>query len=192
MLTINIKEKEMYDPEANLFYTVKGETLHLEHSLRSIALWEAKWKVPFISSVEKNTEQTLDYIRCMTINKNVDPSLYRCLTASDFKAIQEYIDDPMTATTFNEDNIRKSSENPQGSRPRKRNVKPITSEEIYYQMTALNIPFDCDKWHFNRLQTLIRVCAIKNAPPKKMSKRDVMSRNRALNDARRASMHTNG
>lgn len=188
MLTITISERELYNSELNLFYTVKPVTLRLEHSLFSIAKWEAKWKIPFISSQEKTGEQVLDYVRCMTINPQIDQVVYSCLTASDFKAIQEYIDDPMTATTFNEDILKKN--NPKS--PSKKKMKPITSEEIYYQMTALNIPFECDKWHFNRLQTLIRVCAIKNAPPKKMSKREIMNNNRALNEARRASMHTKG
>lgn len=191
MLTINIPEREMYNSELNLFYTIKPQVLNLEHSLLAIAKWESKWKTPFISSEPKTGEQTLDYIRCMTINKNVDQAAYSCLTASDIKAIQEYIDDPMTATTFNEDVIKKLNED-KSKAPSKKKFKSITSEEIYYQMTALNIPFECEKWHFSRLQTLIRVCAIKNAPQKKMGKKEIMKQNRALNEARKASMHTKG
>ena len=59
-------------------------------------------------------------------------------------------------------------------------------------MIASNIPMECEKWHLNRLLTLIRICSIKNAPPKKMSKREIIERNRVLNEARKKKLHTNG
>ena len=68
----------------------------------------------------------------------------------------------------------------------------ITSELIYYWMTALNIPFECQRWHLNRLMTLIEVAGIKNQPAKKMSKKDIAAQNRSLNAARRAKMNSRG
>ena len=59
-------------------------------------------------------------------------------------------------------------------------------------MVALEIPFECEKWHINRLLTLIQICNIKNQPAKNMSKREVMNQNRLLNEARRAKYHTKG
>lgn len=190
-LTVKIPAMELYDPEKEEFFNVKETQLTIEHSLYSISKWEAKWKKPFLSA-EKNIEETLDYIRCMTINKNVDEFVYSFLPNTVIDQIQHYIDDPMTATTFGEQ-PKEQSKTVSKTPPKKiKNKKIITSEEIYYQMTALNIPFECDKWHLNRLITLIRICAIRNAPPKKMGKKELMSRNRSLNEARKRAMHTTG
>lgn len=186
MLTVKIPEQpemELYDSSRGEFIVlprVKEQTLTLEHSLISVSLWEAKWKIPFLKNEAKTTEQTLDYIRCMTINKNVDPEVYRRLPADAIKQIQSYIDDPMTATTFRDTHEKKSSK------------KIITSEEIYWEMVALNIPSEYEKWHLNRLLTLIKICAIKNQPPKKMSKREIFERNKAWNEKRRQELHSNG
>ena len=117
----------------------------------------------------------------MTLTKNIDPDIYNHLTKENIKAIVDYISNPMTATTFSKD------ENSQYNR------EIITSELIYYWMIASNIPIEeCQKWHLNRLLTLIRVCSIKNAPPKKRSRRDIMSRNAALNASRRRQLNTRG
>ena len=180
MLTITIPKTEEFDEAKGEFVYVKEQTLQLEHSLISISKWESKWCKPFLSKQEKTFEETIDYIKCMTLNKNVSDDVYGCLTQANVNAINEYIGAPMTATTFyNHENGKKNNEQ-------------ITSELVYYWMIALNIPFECQKWHINRLLTLIRVCNIKNQPPKKMSKREIISRNAALNAARREQLNTKG
>ena len=181
MLTITIPATEKYDEIRGEFIYAKEQTLQLEHSLVSISKWESKWCKPFLDSKrEKSNEEVIDYVKCMTLNKNVDESAYLCLTQANIAAINDYIGAPMTATYFS--NTDKG----------KKNNEQTTSELIYYWMIALNIPFECQKWHINRLLTLIRVCNIKNQPPKKMSKREIMSRNAALNAARRQQMNTKG
>ena len=182
MLIITVPiSPEGWDDERQEFVEPKTQTLQLEHSLVSLSKWESKWKKSFISSKNISNEEMFDYIKCMTLTKNVDPMVYDHLTQSNIKAVKSYIEDPMTATTFAKENA--------GSK----NRDIITSELIYYWMIASNIPFDpCQKWHLNRLIALIRVCSIKNAPPKKRSKRDIMSRNAALNASRRKQFNSNG
>ena len=180
MLYITIPETEGFNNKTQEFITIKEQTLQLEHSLVSLSKWESKWHKSFLNS-KKNREETLDYIKCMTITQNVNPNVYVGLTADNIKNIEEYIDDPMTATTF--------SENP--NMP-KRNNEIITSELIYYWMITFNIPMECQRWHLNRLLTLIRVCSVKTTPPKKMGKRELMNRNAALNAARRKKLNSRG
>ena len=172
--------EEQWDEEKEEFISAEEVTLQLEHSLISISKWESKWCKSFLSSNEKTFDETIDYIKCMTLSRNVNPDVYTRLTNANIEQINNYISAPMTATYFSEDKN-------QG-----RNREQITSELIYYWMIALNIPVEFEKWHLNRLLTLIRVCNIKNQPPKKMNKRDIMSRNAALNAQRRAQMNTKG
>lgn len=180
MLKLHIPETEYYDETNEKFIQIKEQTLSLEHSLVSISKWESKWKKPFITDKERPIEEIRDYIRCMTLTQNVDPLLYSCLTMAQIKMVLDYMNDPMTATTFS-NNKREG-----------KNGEFITSELVYYWMTALQIPMECQKWHFNRLMTLIRIAGEKNQPPKKMSKSDILKRNKALNAQRRARMHTKG
>ena len=180
MLRITIPETEFYDEVNEVFINVKEQTLQLEHSLVSISKWEAKWQKPFLDEKEKTVEETIDYIRCMTITQNVDPDIYNCLTAENVKEIDDYISAPMTATVFSEDNSSR------------RNREVVTAEIIYYWMIKAGIPVKFEKWHLNRLITLIRVCSIKEAPPKKRSKRDILSQNAAINAARRKQLNTRG
>ena len=180
MLKITVPAREIYLEETNEFIDIKGQTLQLEHSLISLSKWESKWCKPYISTKEKTREETIDYIRCMTLTPNVKPELYYCLTDDNIKQISEYIEAPMTATTFSDNK----------NRPGSREV--ITAEIIYYYMIANDIPWECQKWHLNRLITLIRVCSIKNTPSKKMSRSEIMNRNAALNAARRNKLNSKG
>lgn len=179
MLELKIDERELYDEATNMFVAVKPTVLRLEHSLVSVSKWESKWKIPFLSIGDKTAEQTLDYIKCMTISQNVDPLVYQCLTRHHVNLINDYIADEKTATTFHE----------RSARP---NRQVVTSELIYFWMSQYNIPIECQKWHLSRLMTLIRIASIKNAPEEKMPRNAVLSQNRALNAARRKAMHTKG
>ena len=180
MLTVKIPRTEFYDEERNEFVAVREQVLELEHSLISVAKWESKWEKPFLSSVDKTDEELTDYIRNMTITRNVDPKIYTALPTSVVSEISDYICAPMTATTFHTVGKERSK------------GETITAEIVYYWMIALNIPFECQKWHINRLLTLIKVCNLKNSGPGKMSRRDQMAQQRALNAARRKQYNTKG
>lgn len=170
---------EMYDARTNTFFSTKETTITIEHSLLSISKWESKWHKPFLGKDPKTNEQVIDYIRCMTINK-VDPKIFYSLTQQNIADVTEYIDNPMTATWFKEDPNQTPSR------------EVVTSELIYYWMIAAGIPFECEKWHLNRLITLIRVFNEKNKPKKNgVTSKDLASR-RALNNARRKALHTTG
>ena len=178
MLTITIPPIESYDEIKEEFSTSKGATLLLEHSLVSLSKWESRWCKPFLSKEDKTLEETSDYISCMTITQNVDPNVYCSIPGSIIDEVNNYIDKPMTATV-----IRHSIQ---------RSREIITAEIIYYWMIALSIPFECQKWHLNRLLTLINVCNIKNGPQKKIGRRELMRRNTELNAARRRELNSKG
>lgn len=180
MLRITIPDKELWDEIKEEFVYKKGQTIQLEHSLVSLSKWESKYCRPFLVKQDKTYDETVDYIKFMTITQNVAPEVYKNLTDKNIEDIKKYIEAPMTATHFSDETNKKTSR------------EQITAELIYYWMAALNIPFECQKWHLNRLLTLIRVCNIKNTPPKKMSKKDIMRRNSAMNAARRKRYNTRG
>ena len=179
MLKIIIPATESWNAKDEIFVYTKETSLNLEHSLISLSKWESKWKIPFLSTKNFSIEQTLDYVRFMTLNKDVPPFIYKNLGRTNMQLINNYIEDEMTATTFNNFQDIKNRE-------------VITSEIIYYWMIALNVPMECEKWHLNRLLTLINVCNIKTQKPKKMSKNEIAKRNHYLNEARKQSLNTRG
>ena len=180
MLQITIPPGELWDERNNQFIYTKEVNLRLEHSLISISNWEMKWHISYFDS-QKTDEQALDYIKCMSLNKDVRDDAFLGLTLDNIKAINEYMLDPMTATTIAD--VKKTT-SPSTNR--------VTSELIYYWMIQFGIPFTCDKWHINRLIMLIRVCAEENKPKKKRSRKDIASDYRSLNAARKAALHTKG
>lgn len=180
MLNIIVPAREFYDEELNLFYKTNEQKLQLEHSLVALSKWESKWCKPFLGQQEKTSEETLDYIQCMTITQNVKLETFLCLSPENHQQITDYINAPMTATTFS------SLEN------KKFNREVITAELIYYWMIALGIPSEYQKWHLNKLMALIKVCSIKNQPPKKKSRRDTAANYAAMNAARRKQFNTKG
>lgn len=180
MLQINIPAQEYYDERNEMFINVPAVNLKLEHSLVSISKWESKWNKAFLGKREKTREETLDYIRCMTLNEYVDPIVYSELTNADLYKVKEYLEAKMTASCLPERDKGESGDT-------------VTSELIYYWMVALQIPFECQYWHLNRLLTLIQICNMKNNPNKrKMSREELLARNRALNAERKAKYHSRG
>jgi len=180
MLRIIIPAIELFDETRNKFTTSKETELVLEHSLVSLSKWEAKWKKPFISNSKGfSHEETIDYIRAMTITQNVNDNIYNLISQKTINEVVEYIEDPMTATTFR---------NEKGGIMK----EIITSEIIYFWMVHYSIPFECQKWHLNRLLALIKVCNAKSQPGKKMTRGEILARNRALNQARKAQLNTKG
>ena len=180
MLRITIPEMEFWDERKEEFRYAKEQTLQLEHSLVSLSKWESKFCKPFLSKQEKTLEETIYYVKCMTLTQNVNPDVYNRLTDANIEEINRYIEAPMTATRFSDE---------KNGRPGR---EQITAELIYYWMIALNIPPEYQKWHLNRLLTLLRVCGEENSPKQKMTKREEMMQRDALNNARRAKYHTKG
>lgn len=180
MLRLVIPATEYWDESKNEFVYTKEQVLQLEHSLVSISKWESKWCTPFYAKREKTAEETIDYIKHMTITQNVKDDVYDRLTMANVNEVMKYIESPMTATTF--------SNKAKG----KTNREQVTSELVYHWMIELGIPFECQKWHINRLLTLIDVRNIKTQPPKKMAKKDVINSYAALNEARLKQLNTRG
>jgi hypothetical protein len=171
---------EGWDERKQEFVEPKTQVLQLEHSLVSLSKWESKWCKPFLSKGLQTTEEILDYIKFMTLTQNVNPEVYNHITQDIVDEITAYINAPMTATTINDE------------RNDKGRGEIVTAELIYYWMISLNIPFECQKWHLNRLLTLVRVCNVKNSPPKKRSKKELMRRNTAMNALRKQQLNTKG
>lgn len=181
MLQITIARTDLWDERKQEFVPIKEQNLQLEHSLVSISKWESKWHKSFLSTPDKTTEEVLDYVRCMTITQNVDPNSYLAIVPGDMQRIKEYINDPSTATTFRETPNKKTP---------KKDI--ITAEIIYHWMIELNIPVEFQKWHLNKLMTLIEVCKRKNSPEKKMSAKELAAQHRAINEARRKQLNSKG
>lgn len=180
MLQITIKEDEMYLPKLNRFITIPSCAITLEHSLISLAKWESKWNIPYLSDKTRTKEQELDYIRCMTINPIKNPYALMALSQENIKQIEDYINAPMTAATFT---------TKQRNKLRK---EIITAETLYCRMFNNNIPMECQKWHLNRLLALIYACELSNAPSKKMTKQQTAQWYAQQNAARRAKHNTKG
>lgn len=180
MLTITVPGAELFDEEKQEFDKTEDVTIELEHSLAALQRWESKWEKPFLGADKKSTEEVLGYVEAMCLTPNVPSEVFSRLSDDNMTAINEYIEAKMTATWFSEDpNAKKSRE-------------VITAELIYYWMTQLNIPFECENWHLNRLFTLIKVANLKQSKPRKMSKAQIMAQNRALNEQRRNQLGTSG
>ena len=179
MLVIEVPLNEGWDEKNRKFVVTESFTLEMEHSLATLSKWESFFEKPFLNGEDKTRDETLWYIRSMITTPNVPPEVFFKLSAENFEEINKYIDAKMTATTFREATETK-------------NTEIITAEIIYYWMIALNIWLECEHWHLNRLLALIKVCNLKNSPPKKRPRDEMIAERKALNDARRAKYGSKG
>ena len=180
MLTIVVSGVESFDDSTQEFTTQGGTILELEHSLVALSKWESIYEKPFLDRESKSSEEILGYVKCMIMTQKVPEEIFSQLSLENFDEIHDYIEAKQSATWFNDP----------PNAPKSREV--VTSELIYYWMTIFNIPFECDRWHLNRLFNLIRICNVKQNPPEKMSRAQIIQRNRTLNAQRRAELGTAG
>ncbi|MCA9392285.1 hypothetical protein KC614_03720 [candidate division WWE3 bacterium] len=181
MLSIVVLGDELWNEETNEFSTVGDVALEFEHSLVSLSKWEAKYEKPFLGKGKKEQEEVFGYLKEMCLTPNVDEEVFYRLSDDNLDAINKYIESKQSATTF-------------GNLPKERGpAETITAELIYYWLVAFQIPFDpCETWHLNRLFSLIRICSIKNTPPKKVNRAEMLSQRSKLNAQRRAQLGTRG
>ena len=176
MFELTIGATEHFNQETSEFEMLNGVTIELEHSLFALSKWESKFEIPFLNNDNLTDEQMMYYIQCMTITKNVDPKLYGSLSEANIITVNEYLNKKHTATWFSE----------HGNGPGRRTSNEIvTSELIYFWLTACQIPFECEHWNLKRLLTLIQVCNEKNKPQKKMDRKTMMNKHRSVNASRR-------
>lgn len=185
MLELTIDEQEIFNERTNEYLYTKKTFLQLEHSLISIHKWESKWHKSFLSTKEKTYEELTDYIRCMTINKVADDTIYRWIPPDQIKQIVEYIQNPMTAVMFRDPSLIGAS---------KRKEQIITAETIYYWMIELNIPVEFERWHLEQLLALIKFINAKHEDPKKRPKnrQEMAAERHRINLERRAKHHSKG
>jgi hypothetical protein len=180
-ISVPLDAKELYDESTETFFTsaTKFYELEMEHSLVSLSKWESFFEKSFMDTEQKTQEEIFWYVKAMTLTQNVPPDVFDKLSDENVNTINDYVSAKMTATTFRE------------AKPG-RNLETVTAELIYYWMIALNIPFECQFWHLNRLLTLVRVCNVKNTPPKKLSAAEATAQRRAENERRRAELGSRG
>lgn len=177
---IFVPKQRLFNEQTRKFHTVNNTTLHLKHSLLSINKWEMITHRAFFYEPEtlRNEEDLREYVSCMCLDQKVDPYVYYALTPKDFQTIETYMEAKMTASLISSDDKKQKPER-------------ITSEVIYFYMTQLNIWKDCEKWHINRLLTLIEVSNIKLGGGRKLTKEESAKKNREIwekNRAREAEM----
>lgn len=176
MLNIHLPAEEYYDEKNEEFVYLDAVDVKMEHSLLSLSKWEAHYKKPFLADVERTTDETIYYLKCMALDETLPLSVFKRMAAKQkiVNQIYDYLKDPACATTISK-------------RPDQQGRKEIiTAEIIYYDMVALQIPLSLETWNLNRLLTFIQVCSIKNEPPKKTSMNDRLGRIKSINDANRA------
>ena len=187
MLKLKLPSLDIWDQETEEFSSVPEIDLEFEHSLYTISIWESRFKKPYLNEKNKTPEETMAYFYIMCQNPPMsEEDFVKRLDTKTVKKLSEYMADAMTATVITE------------NRPQKPGKEVITNEIIYYWMVSLQIPFECQYWHLNRLMTLIRVTSIKKAEAndpkasKRAASREQLQRNNDLNELRKAQLGSKG
>ena len=184
MLHLRIKAKELFDEGTNQFVMLPSCYLEMEHSLFVMSEWEAKYKKPFLSSMEKHAktnDEMLDYFRMMCLNPP-ETDIFPFMDAEEITKVSDYINDKHTATWFSD----------KGG-PKGHSSRIITSELIYYWLSALQLNWEVQHWHLNRALTIIEVAnREQDSGKKKKPSGSLAAQRRELNAQRRAQMGTSG
>lgn len=177
-LELDFPGEERFDERTNTFVTMEPYAITLTHTLSAVSEWESVYKRSFLETPPQTGEELVYYIRCMS-DKPLPRDFIKRLDQSVQVKIADYLSDNATATVL--------WNPPSNGGPR----DTMTSELIYWYMTQLGIPFECDKWNLNRLLTLIRLAAAKqnNAKP---DARSSAAQRAAMNQARRARTGSRG
>ena len=183
MLTVIIEPSELWDEVNERFIQFKDRiTLELEHSLVSVSKWESKFRKPFLSNNEKSQEEIAGYFEAMIISGEVPENMALRWSDENIIQINEYMSSEQSATTFSETAEQKAAGR----------SEIVTSELIYFWMVSYQVPIECENWHLNRLFALLRICNIKNTPPKKRSASEIARERREINARRKAELGTTG
>lgn len=176
MLEIIIPGEEGFDEAKEEFVSTKPEVkVRLEHSLATVSKWESEIQVAFLGKHQKTESELFRYVEIMVQEPFDNYEDLSRLSEDNMVAIRDYITSPASATRLME-------------LPGKgQNREVITSELIYYWMVALNIPWEAQHWHLNRLLTLVDLIQRKqNSGNNKMSKADMARHRSKTNQLRRA------
>lgn len=177
-LELDFPGEERFDEHTNTFVTMEPYTITLTHTLSAVAEWESVYKRSFLETPPQTGEELVYYIRCMS-DKPLPRDFIKRLDQSVQVKIADYLSDNATATVL--------MNPPSNGGPR----DTMTSELIYWYMSQLGIPFECDKWNLNRLLALIKLSAAKQRGGK-VDQRASAAQRAALNNARRARYNTKG
>lgn len=183
MLHLTIPAHEIFNSKTEQFKIIGGGEIDLEYSLYTIALWESIFQRPYISKQEMTRAELVGLYKAMCVTPDISDTVWLGITPAIEKEIADYMTNPMSASKVNRNAIVTKSKN---------RHEVITAEVIYFQMATFGIPFECEHWHFNRLMRLIEVCAVKNAPPKKMSKAEAARQWNEQNEAMRKKLNSRG
>lgn len=180
-LALFLPAEERFNEHDNSFTDFPEERVLLLHSLKSVSLWECKYKRSFLESPPSTPDEVMYYIQCMS-DRELGDTFFKRYDADMQKQVIDYISDQKTAT-----HLLEHSNNNQGS------SDTLTSELLYYAMFQNNIPIDVEEWHLSRLLALLRIFSAKNSQATKTNDpRSSAAARSALNMARRSRTNSKG
>lgn len=182
MITIDLGSIEFFDGKENKFAYKDGGKVNFEYSLKAIYDWEGIHQKLFLKG-NLTYDETVDFYTKMALTeKPLDADF---MTDDVMELLAEYIKASHTATTFTQ-----TQEGQNGNNHTRGKI--YSSEELYALMFANNIPLEFEKRNLNRLLVVLRIIALHNNPPKKLSKQDILKQNRQLNAERKKMLNSRG